>query len=365
MKSFKNDYLNDNLLRSYFDSKLLTETNSRNISDTSLQNQINTKINSSEKGAASGLATLGPDGILVSNQRPTVLASNITQDSTHRLVTDTEKTNWNGACTPDWNVIQNKPLTFPSSSHDHNTNYYTKTEIDSALLSKRGTGAILATDITQDTTHRFITDTERTTWNAGGGGSGFDVGDVKTSARISSPAGWLLLNGQTLGNSGSGATSAGSAFQNLFILLWNDWSNAVLPILNSNGTVSTRGASALADWNANKRIPIPNIAGRTPVGVGTGVGLSARNLGETFGEEKHILTIPEIPAHDHGGGNHNHNSDSASLNAIVGNYVVKTGFSGFGTSATYNSGNIIQSQGGSLGHNNMQPGLVLNFFIKY
>ncbi|UPY81139.1 hypothetical protein FH581_023500 (plasmid) [Leptospira weilii] len=128
MKSFKNDYLNDNLLRSYFDSKLLTETNSRNISDTSLQNQINTKINSSEKGAAAGLATLGPDGILVSNQRPTVLASNITQDSTHRLVTDTEKTNWNGACTPDWNVIQNKPLTFPPSSHDHNTNYYTKTQ---------------------------------------------------------------------------------------------------------------------------------------------------------------------------------------------------------------------------------------------
>ncbi|PJZ29105.1 phage tail protein [Leptospira kmetyi] len=365
MKSFKNDFLKDNLLRSYFDSKLLDESNLRISSDTSLQNQMSMKLNSSEKGAALGLATLGIDGKLVTGQRPQILASEISQDATHRLITDTDRTTWNGALTPDWNAVQNKPTAFPPTAHDHNTNYYTKSEIDSALLLKRGTGAILASDITQDSTHRFITDVERTTWNAGGSGTGFDVGDVKTSARTSTPTGWLLLNGQTLGNSGSGATNSGTAFQNLFMLLWSDWSNIVLPILDSNGSASTRGASALSDWNANKRLSIPNIAGRTPVGVGTGAGLSVRSLGEKFGEENHILTIPEIPSHDHGGGNHNHNSDAASLNPIAGSYVVKTGFSGFGTSATYNSGNIIQSQGGGLGHNNMQPSLVLNFFIKY
>ncbi|TGM04866.1 hypothetical protein EHQ76_07430 [Leptospira barantonii] len=70
MKSFKNDYLKDNLIRSYVDSKVLTESNTRILENSFLLSQISSKINLSEKGALSGLATLGPDGILVSSQRP-------------------------------------------------------------------------------------------------------------------------------------------------------------------------------------------------------------------------------------------------------------------------------------------------------
>lgn len=167
MKSFKNDFLKDNQLRNYIDSKVLEETNARTSNYSSLQNQLNTKLNSSEKGAVSGLASLGSDGILVSNQRPQIVASEISQDSAHRLVTDTERASWNGALNPNWNSIQNKPSSFTPSTHDHNTIYYTKNETDSALALKRGTGAISASEITQDSMNRFVTDSERSTWNSG------------------------------------------------------------------------------------------------------------------------------------------------------------------------------------------------------
>ncbi|MGQ2802037.1 hypothetical protein ACT54M_16765 [Leptospira santarosai] len=67
---------------------------------------------------------------------------------------------------PDWNNIQNKPAAFPSSNHDHDSRYYTKSESDSALLGKRNTGAIPAVEIVEDTNHRFVTDAEKGTWNS-------------------------------------------------------------------------------------------------------------------------------------------------------------------------------------------------------
>ncbi|EMO14672.1 hypothetical protein [Leptospira santarosai] len=72
MKSFKNDFLKDNLLRSYVDAKVLSETNARISENLNLISQISSKINLSEKGALSGVATLGPDGILVLSQRPSI-----------------------------------------------------------------------------------------------------------------------------------------------------------------------------------------------------------------------------------------------------------------------------------------------------
>lgn len=72
---------------------------------------------------------------------------------------------------PDWNNIQNKPAAFPSSNHDHDSRYYTKSEVDTALAGKRNNATpIPATDITVDTTHRFVTDAQITAWNAAGGG---------------------------------------------------------------------------------------------------------------------------------------------------------------------------------------------------
>ncbi|MGJ4753483.1 phage tail protein [Leptospira kmetyi] len=307
---------------------------------------------------------------------------------------------------PDWNSVQNKPTAFPPLGHDHDNRYNTKSEIVSALLLKRDVGPIPATEVTPDSTHRFVTDAKIAQWDSppasdwstlankpatfppsahdhdtryytqaqvdaliaaiptGSSSGGFDVGDIKTSTRNTPATGWLLLNGQTLGNTGSGANNLGTNFQNLFILLWNDWSNTALPIQNSSGAPTTRGVSAIADWNALKRLPIPNLSGRSPIGSGTGSGLTPRALGDSLGEENHLLTIPEIPAHNHGGGTHNHQVNRLNFAQSGGGISTLVGSTSSQKGVTDMSAAIIQTQGGGSAHNNMQPSLVLNYFIK-
>lgn len=45
---------------------------------------------------------------------------------------------------------------------------------------------------------------------------------------------------------------------------------------------------------------LPDIRGRSPIGAGTGSGLSFRDINAaTVGEENHTLTVNEIPSHSH------------------------------------------------------------------
>ncbi|XDD52557.1 phage tail protein (plasmid) [Leptospira sp. WS92.C1] len=235
----------------------------------------------------------------------------------------------------DWNDILNKPTEFNPASHNHDTRYYTQAQVDALIASIPS------------------------------GSSGFDVGDIKESARSSPLIGWLLLNGQTIGNVGSGASNTGTNFQNLYILLWSDWPNAAIPIQDSSGVATSRGASALADWNLGKRLPLPNISGSSPMGAGNGPTLTARSLGDRIGEENHLLSISEIPAHNHGGGVHNHPVSTSNFSLTGGGISTKVGFSSVTKTNTDASAAIITTEGGGLGHNNIQPSLVLNFFIKY
>lgn len=89
---------------------------------------------------------------------------------------------------------------------------------------------------------------------------GAGPGDIKTSARKTPEDGWLKCNGQTIGDGSSGGTARANAdTQDLFAILWTDWENAVLPIQDSAGSTSTRGASAADDFAAHKRLPLPDI----------------------------------------------------------------------------------------------------------
>lgn len=86
---------------------------------------------------------------------------------------------------------------------------------------------------------------------------GVPTGAVQGFRRTSAPTGWIKENGGTIGNSASGATTrANSDTSALFTLLWEQFSNTILPIQTSTGTASTRGGSAAADYAANKRLPL-------------------------------------------------------------------------------------------------------------
>lgn len=95
-----------------------------------------------------------------------------------------------------------------------------------------------------------------------------EVGAVQWFARRTPPPNYLRLNGQqgvsrqTIGSAASGATSRANAdVYPLYEILWNDWGATVLAIQTSAGAPSVRGASALDDWNAGKRLPLPEARG--------------------------------------------------------------------------------------------------------
>ncbi|RZI60690.1 MAG: hypothetical protein EOP14_00210 [Pseudomonas sp.] len=111
--------------------------------------------------------------------------------------------------------------------------------------------------------------TGATTLAAAQAALGFDTvastGDFKQRAAATFPAGWVRANAGTIGSSGSGATRANSDTQALFTLWWTDFTDAQVPIQTSGGAASTRGASASADFTANKRMTVPVVADVSPL----------------------------------------------------------------------------------------------------
>ncbi len=194
--------------------------------------------------------------------------------------------------------------------------------------------------------------------------SPFSTGDLKQSYATSS-TGWVLLNGGTIGDGSSGATRANADTSALFTLLWTNLTNTELPILDSAGSGSTRGASAAADFAAHKRLPVPDARGRTVIGLdnmgGSAAsritsasvnGANSTTLGAAGGAQTHTLLIAESPAHDHSG-----------LTGTAGSTA-----GGSTRPAMSDASNVavagIPSKGGDGAHSNTQPWITANTFIK-
>ena len=88
------------------------------------------------------------------------------------------------------------------------------------------------------------------------------VGVIQMFAGSTAPTNWGICNG---------AAMSRTAFADLFALI---------------GT--TYGAG-----DGSTTFNIPNMQGRSPIGVGTGAGLTARTLGTFYGEENHLLLSGE------------------------------------------------------------------------
>jgi microcystin-dependent protein len=191
------------------------------------------------------------------------------------------------------------------------------------------------------------------------------------------PTGYVLAGGKTIGSGSSGGTERANAdTQALFILLWTDYSNTILPIQDSSGTLTTRGASALADFSANKRLPLPDLRGRAAIGkddmggtsanriTAAGAGFDGDVLGASGGAETHQLTTAQMPSHTHTQNAHSHSYDYPTQATVTtggfangGHHPQTAGTSGSTTATNQNTG------GDGL-HNNTQPSWVVNKIIK-
>jgi microcystin-dependent protein len=137
---------------------------------------------------------------------------------------------------------------------------------------------------------------------------------------------------------------------------------------------------------------VPDYRQRVPAGVDTPGGWV---LGEKFGEETHVLTNAEMPSHAHGvsdpGHNHNIGDPQHPHAAWAGGRLLSADSVGYGqlgsllqsgpvpgvylsditnyaVTGVFNYGNVtgisIQGNGGSGGHNNLQPTIVTNYIIR-
>lgn len=103
---------------------------------------------------------------------------------------------------------------------------------------------------------------------------------------------------------------------------------------------------------------VPDFRGRTAIGSGKGFDIAASyNIGQYLGEVSHTLSLSEMPSHNHA------SAPYVQLLFTDGNYTVEH------TDYTTGEPNLhscrpIQPQGGDQPHNNMQPSLAVNVFIR-
>lgn len=131
------------------------------------------------------------------------------------------------------------------------------------------------------------------------------IGFIQACLTSVLPAGWLWLNGTTIGNASSAATGRANAdCLGLFTILWDALSDTNAPV--SGG----RGATAALDFAANKRLTLPNFAGYVPAGrdemngvaavsklTSTYFGSSGSTLGNANGAESKTIAQANIPSY--------------------------------------------------------------------
>lgn len=225
--------------------------------------------------------------------------------------------------------------------------------------------------------------------SSGGGGGGGSVdpttiaatGDLKASYGTSVLSGWVRANGRTIGSATSGAAErANSDCQALFIYLWGADSNLVVS--------SGRGASAAADWSANKMIALPDFRGRVIAGLddmgasaagrltASYFGATATVLGASGGAESQTLALAQLPT-----GITSANTGAIALSVtttssqiINGDTSVQSGSGAHGgvtaTSAASTGniaiGNAAVTSNNTSGnaHNNVQPTMLATVYVK-
>lgn len=161
------------------------------------------------------------------------------------------------------------------------------------------------------------------------------LGEIRMVGFHFAPSGWAMCNGQLL------AVSQNEA---LFSLL---------------GTIY--------GGDGRTTFALPDLRGRTPVQQGTGPGLSSRVIGQRLGTENEMLSINEMPAHNHGWPASNVDGD---LFTPVNNFYSKEDVNQTPLNAYSTAGNQVAfasdmciDAGGSQSHINEMPFLVVNFII--
>lgn len=201
-----------------------------------------------------------------------------------------------------------------------------------------------------------------------GGGATVPTGSRLTGYWTAAPTGYVLANGDTIGDATSGATRANADTEDLFTLLWTMWKDLLITagfggtsegavILDSAGAASTFGANAAADYAAHKRLALPDERNRVSAMVHPAVSLSgvgAGNIGAFGGVDVVGLTEAQLPPHTNSS-NYDPVTVDANLDGTTTTAIIP------GSTSTWNS---TASGGSNYSHANVQPTILINVAIK-
>lgn len=158
------------------------------------------------------------------------------------------------------------------------------------------------------------------------------MGEVRVFAGTFAPRDWAYCNGQSLAISQNDA---------LYALL---------------GT--TYGGDGVNSFN------LPEARGRVPVGQGTGPGLTARVLGQSFGTETVTLVSTQLPAHSHAV---SVSDTDANLSTPTGQLIGKGHHYQSPSITTGRTAQMLPNAVGQIGggqpHENMMPFLAMSFIL--
>jgi microcystin-dependent protein len=155
---------------------------------------------------------------------------------------------------------------------------------------------------------------------------------------------------------------------------WAFCQGQLLPIAQNTALFALLGTIYGGDGRTT--FALPDLRGRVPIGMGTGPGLSLRQIGQRLGTETNTLTTSNLPSHTHTATGTIKASDqvgteqipSALTNTpgagVVSNRPVSS-FNNGSPNVVLNSDMqiTVANTGGNQAFNNMQPSLAMNFSI--
>ena len=146
---------------------------------------------------------------------------------------------------------------------------------------------------------------------------------------------------------------------------WQDCDGSLLPISGYETLFTLVGTTYGGD--GQNTFAVPDLSGRLPVHVGTGLGLSSYSLGQLGGSESVTLTPAQLPAHTHTAMVTNAAASTGTpagnleLASTSGDAMYTSDVSGLSPHAA--AATMIGAAGGNQPHDNTMPTLAVRFCI--
>lgn len=208
--------------------------------------------------------------------------------------------------TAQWTVAPGDDTVGSSTGHWYLTRYGNDgLRVDDPIVVNRQTGDLTIADNLNVTKNLVVSGTFQFGATVLDANSMMQTGDMLSRYGTGARAGYVRLNGLTIGNAASSATERPNAdCQALFKHLWDNDSTLVV----SGG----RGANALADFAANKQLTLPDWRGYAMTAMedmgntnaARNAGIITNVLGGAGGvaNQSHTNTTAEMPSHAHPAG---------------------------------------------------------------